>query len=86
MHIDAEVVMKEEKESLGMTFVRLSKDAEESRIRLYGVLWLLVEQEMISAGRAYELGDMPLHKMIDQCMEYRASFEEREDSHHNALT
>lgn len=60
------------KHSLAVEFSELKKNADEAKIRLYGGLWLLVEDEVISEGKARELGNMPLHKMIDQCLEYRA--------------
>lgn len=38
------------------------KDAEEARLRLYGALAILVEDEIISEGRARELGAMTVEE------------------------
>lgn len=58
-------------DGITMMMTRLHKEATEARIRLYGVLWLLVEQEIISKGKARELSSRPLHEMIGECIQYR---------------
>lgn len=58
-------------DGITMVMTRLHKEATEARIRLYGVLWLLVEQEIISEGKARELSTRPLREMIEECMSYR---------------
>lgn len=45
---------------LNRRIMKALKDAEEARIRLLGVLAVLVEDEVISAGRARELGAMTI--------------------------
>jgi hypothetical protein len=55
---------------------RINQDRIEAQIRLYGILWLLVEETVISEGKARELAKYPLHKMIDECLQYRQSLED----------
>lgn len=55
-----------EARELNRRIMQAFKDAEESRIRLLGVLAILVEDEIISAGRARELGGIS----IDEQREY----------------
>jgi hypothetical protein len=57
-------------------FTKLMTERREAQIRLYGVLWLLVEEEVISEGKTRELAGYPLHKMIDECLQYRQALEE----------
>lgn len=64
--------------SITLKFAELKRAADEAQIRLYGVLWFLVQHEIISEARARELGNMPLHKMIDQCVKYLERTEDRE--------
>ena len=40
------------------------REKREAEIRLYGVLWYLVECEIISQGKAMELAHKPLYKII----------------------
>lgn len=49
-----------EQRELNAKIMQAFKDAEESRIRLLGVLAILVEDEIISSGRARELGAMSI--------------------------
>lgn len=58
-------------EMLGLHFAHLHKAHTEAKIRLYGVLWLLVEQEIISQGKAMELAKRSLQDMIKECLQYR---------------
>ena len=59
------------KASLGMIVSKMIAEAREAKLRLYGVLWLLVEQEIISTGKATELGKKPLHEMIGECLRWQ---------------
>lgn len=56
-------------DSLGLTFFRIKKEAMEAKIRLYGVLWYLWENGLISEGKARELGKRDLGEMIQECLE-----------------
>ena len=47
---------------LNAKIMKTFKDAEESRVRLLGVLAILVEDEIISSGRARELGAMTIEE------------------------
>lgn len=58
-------------ETLSLHFAHLHKAHTEAKIRLYGVLWLLVEQEIISQDRAMELAKHSLQDMISECLKYR---------------
>jgi len=49
-----------EQRELNSRIMQAFKDAEESRIRLLGVLAILVEDGIISSGRARELGAMTI--------------------------
>lgn len=51
-----------EQRELNSRIMQAFKDAEESRIRLLGVLAILVEDEIISSGRARELGAMTIEE------------------------
>lgn len=51
-----------EQRELNSRIMKAFKDAEESRIRLLGVLAILVEDEIISSGRARELGGMSIEE------------------------
>jgi hypothetical protein len=71
-----EMTKKELIDSIQAMTKQLNREMIEVQIRLYGILWLLVEQAVISEGRAQELAKVPLRKMIDECLQYRASLEE----------
>ena len=58
-------------DNVGMFFVNLSREKREAEIRLYGVLWYLVENEIISQGKAIELAHKPLGDIIGECIEWR---------------
>ena len=47
---------------LNAKILQAFKDAEEARLRLLGVLAILVEDEIISSGRARELGAMTIEE------------------------
>lgn len=47
-----------EQAELNRRIMKAFKDAEEARLRLLGALAILVEDEIISSGRARELGGM----------------------------
>lgn len=49
-----------EQRELNRRIMQAFKDAEEARIRLLGVLAVLVADEVISSGRARELGAMTI--------------------------
>lgn len=51
-----------EQRELNARIMQAFKDAEEARIRLLGVLAILVEDEIISSGRARELGAMSIEE------------------------
>lgn len=57
--------------SIAIMFSKWDREKREAEIRLYGVLWYLVECEIISQGKAMELAHKPLYKIIDECMEWR---------------
>ena len=67
--------MNPESKSLSVMFAQLHQERLEAKIRLYGILWLLVEQEVISEGKARELTKRPLREMIDECLKYRETTE-----------
>lgn len=48
---------------------RLLREKEEARLRLYGVLWLLVTYGVISESRARELGDISVKELQDTLKE-----------------
>ena len=52
--------MSDGNRELNQRIMAAFKDAEEARIRLLGVLAILVEDEVISSGRARELGAMTI--------------------------
>lgn len=49
----------------------IHRQRREAEIRLYGVLWYLVENEIISQGKALELSSKPLADLIDECIKFR---------------
>lgn len=57
--------------NIGIIFAKLDREKREAEIRLYGVLWYLVECEIISQGKAIELAHKSLHDIIDACLEWR---------------
>lgn len=57
--------------NVGLIFAKLDREKREAEIRLYGVLWYLVEHEIISQGKAMELARKSLHDIIDACLEWR---------------
>ena len=57
--------------NIGLIFAKLDREKREAEIRLYGVLWYLVECEIISQGKAMELAHKSLHDIIDACLEWR---------------
>jgi hypothetical protein len=61
---------------IALHLTRINKDRIEAQIRLYGILWLLVEETVISEGKARELAKYSLHEMIDECLQYRQSLED----------
>lgn len=61
---------------VGLCVSRISKELDEAKIRLYGVLWYLWENEIISEGKARELGKRDLRKMIQDCLDHH---EQRDD-------
>lgn len=52
----------ESQADLNRRIMRAFQDAEEARIRLLGVLAVLVEDGIISSGRARELGAMSIEE------------------------
>lgn len=57
-------------ESLSIMFSKIHKEKVEAQIRLYGVLAYLVKNEIISEGKAMELGNKPLREMISSMRDY----------------
>ena len=51
-----------ESAELNRRIMQAFKDAEEARLRLLGALAILVEDEIISSGRARELGAMSVEE------------------------
>ena len=51
-----------EQRELNAKIMQAFKDAEEARLRLLGALAILVEDEIISSGRARELGAMSIEE------------------------
>lgn len=51
-----------EQVELNRRIMQAFKDAEEARLRLLGALAILVEDEIISSGRARELGAMSIEE------------------------
>lgn len=51
-----------EQRELNRRIMQAFKDAEEARLRLLGALAILVEDEIISSGRARELGAMSIEE------------------------
>lgn len=51
-----------EERELNAKIMKAFKDAEEARIRLLGVLAILVDDGIISAGRARELGAITIEE------------------------
>lgn len=51
-----------ESRELNARIMQAFKDAEEARLRLLGALAILVEDEIISSGRARELGAMSIEE------------------------
>lgn len=51
-----------EQRELNSRIMQAFKDAEEARLRLLGVLAILVEDGIISSGRARELGAMTVEE------------------------
>lgn len=49
-------------DDLNTRIMQAFRDAEESRLRLLGALAILVEDEIISSGRARELGAMTIEE------------------------
>lgn len=47
-------------DDLNTRIIQAFRDAEEARLRLLGALAILVEDEIISSGRARELGAMTI--------------------------
>lgn len=47
---------------LNRRIMQAFRDAEEARLRLLGALAILVEDEIISSGRARELGAMSIEE------------------------
>ena len=58
-------------DNVGMIFANMDREKREAEIRLYGVLWYLWENEVISQGKALELAHKPLNDMIDECVKFR---------------
>lgn len=58
-------------DNVGLIFAKLDREKREAEIRLYGVLWYLWENEVISQGKALELAHKPLNDMIDECVKFR---------------
>lgn len=51
-----------EQPEINRRIMQAFKDAEEARLRLLGALAILVEDEIISSGRARELGAMTIEE------------------------
>lgn len=51
-----------EQRELNRRIMQAFRDAEEARLRLLGALAILVEDEIISSGRARELGAMSIEE------------------------
>lgn len=49
-------------DDLNTRIMQAFRDAEEARLRLLGALAILVEDEIISSGRASELGAMSIEE------------------------
>lgn len=58
-------------DNVGMIFANLDRQKREAEIRLYGVLWYLWENEIISQGKAMELAHKPLNDIIVECLKIR---------------
>lgn len=57
--------------NVGLIFAKLDREKREAEIRLYGVLWYLVEHKIISQGKAMELARKPLGDIIGECIKWR---------------
>lgn len=57
--------------NVGLIFAKLDREKREAEIRLYGVLWYLVEHEIISQGKAMELARKSLDDIICECIKLR---------------
>lgn len=55
--------------TLVSAFIQLEREREELQIRLYGVLWKLVLDEVISESKARELADMTPEEFRDMLEE-----------------
>ena len=49
-------------ESASQFWIRLEREAEDAKIRLFGALQILVEDGIISSGRARELAGMTIYE------------------------
>lgn len=67
-----------QEKGVGLCVSRLNNELIEAKIRLYGVLWYLCENEIISEGKARELGKRDLRKMIGDCLEHQSISNEYE--------
>lgn len=54
--------MSDGNRELNRRIMQAFRDAEEARLRLLGALAILVEDEIISSGRARELGAMTIEE------------------------
>lgn len=57
--------------NISILFAKLDREKREAEIRLYGVLWYLVEYEIISQGKAMELARKSLGDIIGECIKWR---------------